>query len=71
MCRNNAIIREYVPEIEAIYNSLDESTQSSVPAPAQWDLESCTDFVRAVVKKVLSIEDIGDEDDVFQRGGDR
>ncbi|KAK7472205.1 hypothetical protein VKT23_000327 [Stygiomarasmius scandens] len=68
--RNNAIIREYVPEIEAIYNSLDESTQSSVPAPAQWDLESCADFLRAVVKKVLSIEDIGDEDDVFQRGGD-
>ncbi|KAK7472181.1 hypothetical protein VKT23_000303 [Stygiomarasmius scandens] len=68
--RNSAIIREYAPEIEAIYNSLDESTQSSIPAPAQWDSESATEFVRAVVKHVLSIEDIKDEDDIFQRGGD-
>ncbi|THV01944.1 acetyl-CoA synthetase-like protein, partial [Dendrothele bispora CBS 962.96] len=68
--RNNAIIKKYAPEIEAIYNSLEESTQSSIPVPAQWDLESSTEFVRAVVKKVLAIEDIGDEEDVFQRGGD-
>ncbi|THV01989.1 acetyl-CoA synthetase-like protein [Dendrothele bispora CBS 962.96] len=68
--RNNAIIKEYAPEIEAIYNSLEESTQSSIPVPAQWDLESSTEFVRAVVKKVLAIEDIGDDEDVFQRGGD-
>ncbi|THU87157.1 acetyl-CoA synthetase-like protein [Dendrothele bispora CBS 962.96] len=68
--RNNAIIKRYASEIEAIYNSLEESTQSSIPVPAQWDLESSTEFVRAVVKKVLAIEDIGDEEDVFQRGGD-
>ncbi|KAK7470222.1 hypothetical protein VKT23_001657 [Stygiomarasmius scandens] len=68
--RNNAIIREYAPEIEAIYNSLEESTQSSIPAPVQWDSESSAEFVRAVVKKVLSVEDIEDEDDIFQRGGD-
>ncbi|THV01949.1 acetyl-CoA synthetase-like protein [Dendrothele bispora CBS 962.96] len=68
--RNNAIIKKYASEIEAIYNSLEESTQSSIPVPAQWDLEPSTEFVRAVVKKVLAIEDIGDEEDVFQRGGD-
>ncbi|THU97218.1 acetyl-CoA synthetase-like protein [Dendrothele bispora CBS 962.96] len=68
--RNNAIIKEYAPEIEAIYNSLEESTQSSIPVPAHWDLESSTEFVRAVVKKVLVVEDIGDEEDVFQRGVD-
>ncbi|THU90375.1 acetyl-CoA synthetase-like protein [Dendrothele bispora CBS 962.96] len=68
--RNNAIIKEYAPEIEAIYDSLEESTQSSIPVPAQWDLESSTEFVRAVVKKVLAIEDIGDDEDVFQRGVD-
>ncbi|THU97197.1 acetyl-CoA synthetase-like protein [Dendrothele bispora CBS 962.96] len=68
--RNNAIIKEYASEIEAIYDSLEESTQSNIPAPAQWDLESSTEFVRTVVKKVLAIEDIGDEEDVFQRGGD-
>ncbi|THU84226.1 acetyl-CoA synthetase-like protein [Dendrothele bispora CBS 962.96] len=68
--RNNAIVKEYASEIEAIYNSLEESTQSNIPAPAQWDLESSTVFVRTVVKKVLAIEDIEDEEDVFQRGGD-
>ncbi|THU89870.1 acetyl-CoA synthetase-like protein [Dendrothele bispora CBS 962.96] len=44
--RNNAIIKEYAPEIDAIYNSLEESTQSSIPVPAQWDLESSTEFGR-------------------------
>ncbi|THV08167.1 acetyl-CoA synthetase-like protein [Dendrothele bispora CBS 962.96] len=68
--RNPAIIREYAPEIEALYDSLEESTQASVPAPEKWDAESSTDFARKVVKKVLSNEDIGDEDDLFQNGGD-
>ncbi|KAK7470228.1 hypothetical protein VKT23_001662 [Stygiomarasmius scandens] len=68
--RNPAIIREYTPEIEALYDSLEESTQANVPAPEKWDLESSTGFVRDVVKKVLANEDIRDEDDLFQVGGD-
>ncbi|KAK7470239.1 hypothetical protein VKT23_001674 [Stygiomarasmius scandens] len=68
--RNPAIIREYAPEIEALYDSLEESTQASIPAPTQWDLTSSMQFVRAVVQKVLIVENIGDEDDIFQRGGD-
>ncbi|THV08159.1 acetyl-CoA synthetase-like protein [Dendrothele bispora CBS 962.96] len=73
--RNAAIIQEYTPEIEALYANIEESTQPSIPAPQQWDLESSKAFVRAVVESVLlkdksESDTIGDEDDFFQIGGD-
>ncbi|THV08177.1 acetyl-CoA synthetase-like protein [Dendrothele bispora CBS 962.96] len=73
--RNAAIVREYAPEIEALYTNIEESTQPSIPAPQQWDLESSKAFVRAVVESVLLKDKsksvtLGDEDDFFQIGGD-
>ncbi|THV08176.1 acetyl-CoA synthetase-like protein [Dendrothele bispora CBS 962.96] len=74
--RNAVIIRDYAPEIEALYADIEESTQPSIPAPQQWDLGSSKAFVRAVVESVLlkdkseSATTIGDEDDFFQVGGD-
>lgn len=49
---------------------VEESTQSSISPPAEWDLLSTKHFVRDVVKKVLN-HDISDSDDIFQHGGDR
>ncbi|THV08158.1 acetyl-CoA synthetase-like protein [Dendrothele bispora CBS 962.96] len=51
--RNAVIIREYAPEIEALYANIEESTQPSIPAPQQWNLESSKAFV--IVAKVATL----------------
>ncbi|EPQ59006.1 acetyl-CoA synthetase-like protein [Gloeophyllum trabeum ATCC 11539] len=67
--RRQVIIYEYQDEIDALYAKLEESTQSSIPPPADWDLASATEFVRAVVNKVL-IHGVEDGDDIFHHGCD-
>ncbi|KAH9840963.1 uncharacterized protein C8Q71DRAFT_854811 [Rhodofomes roseus] len=67
--RRQAIIIDYEPEIERLYQAIEESTQSSIAAPRQWDVVTTTDFVRAVVGKVL-VHSVQDTDDLFQHGCD-
>ncbi|TFK38857.1 hypothetical protein BDQ12DRAFT_629926 [Crucibulum laeve] len=67
--RRQAIINDYHDEIEALYASVEESTQSNIPPPREWDIISTTNFVRAIVDKVL-VHKVQDEDDIFEHGCD-
>ena len=49
--RRQAIIKEYDPEIEALYQ--DSEMLAEVTPPSCWDASSTLDFVRSVVQKVL------------------
>ncbi|PCH43993.1 acetyl-CoA synthetase-like protein, partial [Wolfiporia cocos MD-104 SS10] len=51
--RRQAVINDYEEEINALYDIVEESTQSSIPPPSHWDIVSAIEFVRAVVVKVL------------------
>lgn len=68
--RRQAIVAEYDPEIEALYAAVDETTQADLSPPTSWDLPSTTDFVRAVVTRVLK-QPVKDNDDIFQQSCDR
>lgn len=68
--RRQAIINEYETEIRAIYEAVEESTQSSITVPEKWDVASVTQFVREVLSRVL-LRTIDDGDDIFQNGCDR
>ncbi|KZT66300.1 acetyl-CoA synthetase-like protein [Daedalea quercina L-15889] len=67
--RRQAVINDYEDEINALYDTVAESTQSSIPTPEVWDLVATTDFVREVVGKVLR-SSVQDDDDLFQNGCD-
>ncbi|KAJ3481757.1 hypothetical protein NLI96_g7439 [Meripilus lineatus] len=67
--RRQAIVAEYEPEIEALYAAVDETTQADLTPPASWDLPSTTEFVKAVVTRVLK-QSVKDTDDIFQQSCD-
>ena len=68
--RRQAIIAEYAAEIEALYASVEESTQSVVPAPRSWDVEQTSEFIRKLVTSVLG-RPLDATEDLFQHGCDR
>lgn len=68
--RRQAVIADYNEEINALYNAVEESTQTSIPPPSDWSLGNITNFVRAVVSKVL-LHTVQDDGDNFQHGCDR
>ncbi|TBU28871.1 acetyl-CoA synthetase-like protein [Dichomitus squalens] len=67
--RRNPILQRYTEEIEALYDAIQESTQSDLRAPAHWDPDSARTFVRAVVHKVL-LKPLDDTSDIFRSGCD-
>lgn len=68
--RKSAVVADYADEIEAAYTAVEAGTSANVDAPATWTKETATDFVRAVVLKVLESK-VEDNDDIFQHGADR
>ena len=66
--RRHAIIKEYDPEIDALYQA--SVTHKDIVAPSSWDASSTLRFVRAVVHKALGRE-VEDDVDLFQSGCDR
>ena len=68
--RRHAIIREYEPEIDALYAAVDESTQADIEPPHSWNFASAKEFVKAVIKRVLD-HDIAETQDLFHSGCDR
>lgn len=68
--RRQAIINDYAEEIDQLYKSVDESTQSDFVPPSAWDLSQSLNFTRTVVSAVLHFAP-GDDDDLFQSGCDR
>ena len=68
--RKSAVVTDYADEIAATYAAVEAATSADVEAPKKWTKESTTDFVRAVVLKVMESK-VGDKDDIFQHGADR
>ncbi|KAF8825493.1 hypothetical protein HHX47_DHR6000281 [Lentinula edodes] len=68
LCRQ-AILNQYEEEIEAVYKAVEETTQSDIPAPVEWNPLSTKSFVRNIVTQVLS-HTVKDGDDIFQYGCD-
>ncbi len=68
--RRQVILEDYSEEISDLYKSVEESTQTGILLPLEWDPESTKDFVRTIVLQVLS-HSILDDDDLFQHGCDR
>lgn len=71
--RRQVILNLYEPEISALYQAVEESTQAEIQPPVDWSYDAVVGFVRVVVKKVLGKngEQLEDEDDIFQAGADR
>ncbi|KAI0734153.1 hypothetical protein C8Q72DRAFT_770789 [Fomitopsis betulina] len=68
--RRGVVTKDYEDEINALYDSVDESSQSVVPLPTSWDIASAAEFVRRVVAQVMG-RTVPDEGDLFQNGCDR
>lgn len=60
----------YEAEIKAAYEALEGSARQDVELPSRWDLDGVTRFVRELVMQVMG-KSVGDEEDIFQKGGDR
>ena len=68
--RRGAVIKDYEDEINALYDSVEESSQSTVPPPTSWDIAPTAEFVRRVVNQVMG-RTVPDDADLFQNGCDR
>lgn len=68
--RRQAIIAAYELEIEALYATVDETTQADITPPSSWSKEHTVNFVRTAVNKVLK-SPAADTEDIFQQGCDR
>lgn len=68
--RRSWILKDYHDEINTLYAVVQESAQSDVVGPAEWNHESTRAFLRTVVEKVLR-KSIPDGADFFRNGCDR
>ena len=68
--RRQAIINDYQPEIDALYDAVEETAQADIPPPLAWDIPHALRFVRVVVNRVLKSA-VNDTDDIFLKGCDR
>ncbi|KAJ7723335.1 hypothetical protein DFH07DRAFT_279335 [Mycena maculata] len=65
------VIVDYEDEIASLYVTVEQSTSLNIPPLVQWDASSILDFVRDsdAVHNVIAT-DVGDDEDIFQRGCD-
>jgi hypothetical protein len=68
--RRQAIIAEYEPEIDALYDAVDETAQAVKDFPREWTKESSLEFARKIIGSVLKVP-VKDGDDIFQHSCDR
>jgi len=68
--QRQAVIVEYEPEIDALYDVVDETAQAVKYFPNEWTEESSLEFVRSLVGSVLKVP-VKDDDDLFQHSCDR
>lgn len=73
--RRQAILLDYADEIAAAYKNMQDASfdHVDVAPPSSLDPENSLQFVRSVVKHVVSTPErhIGDDEDMFMRGIDR
>jgi len=68
--RRQVVIAEYEPEIDALYDAVDETAQAVKYFPDEWTEQGSLDFARNLVDNVLKVS-VNDGDDIFQHGCDR
>jgi len=68
--RRQAILKDYDEEINALYNSVEQTSQIDVPLPVAWTLSQSLDYVRHIIHKVMT-QEVADRVDIFQHGCDR
>ena len=68
--RRQAVIAEYEPEIDALYEAVDETAQVVRCFPKEWTEQTSLEFARTLVGNVLKVP-VGDDDDIFQHSCDR
>ena len=68
--RRLAIIKEYEEEINALYDAVDESTQTDLTPPPSWNITAAREYIRTVIGRVMDLP-IGDTEDLFACGCDR
>lgn len=68
--RRHVVIKTYAEEIEALYETIKNSSQEDIPPPDSWSDESTKNFVRKVVERVMQLE-LADNSDFFLEGCDR
>lgn len=69
--RRRIVLDSYEDEIDAAYVAIEESSQTDIQIPAQFDDSTTLEFVRGVVGKVIASTSVNLEDDIFQVGCDR
>ncbi|KAJ6459713.1 hypothetical protein C8R47DRAFT_1028048 [Mycena vitilis] len=67
--RRQAVLNMYETEIKDIYTAVEESSQTHLSAPTEYDSASSLQFIRRVVAEAM-VEMPGDDDDIFQHGCD-
>lgn len=65
-----SILQDYEAEIDNLYKTVEETTQSDLVLPPDWSFGNSLNFVRAAVNNVL-VGEVNDDEDIFQRGCDR
>ena len=68
--RRQAVIADYEPEIDALYDAVAETAQAVKYFPEEWTEQSSLEFARNLVGSVLKIP-VKDDDDIFQCSCDR
>lgn len=68
--RRQAILKDYDDEINALYNSIEQTSQIDVPLPVAWTPSQSLDHVRHIIHTVMR-QDVADRVDIFQHGCDR
>ena len=68
--RRQAILKDYEPEINALYDTVEKTSQVDIPIPAEWTPSQSLDYVRNVLQKVMT-QKVADDVDIFQHGCDR
>ena len=68
--RRQAILKDYDEEINALYDSVEQTSQVDIPLPIEWTLSQSLDYVRHVIHKVMT-QKVADRVDIFGHGCDR
>ena len=68
--RRQVAIREYEPEIDALYERVDETAQAVKHFPNEWTEHTSLEFARNLIGNVLKVR-VRDDDDIFQHSCDR
>lgn len=70
--RRKAVLEVYKEEIDATYAAVEASVRISAPPPSAWTPGQVLEFVRTTVHGAMRKEQpVGDDDDIFDQGGDR